>query len=117
MCSAALRYGLEMGARRNHYYYIDRYPLGLDATVFQSGSGSIQTMSFRNDTNNPLLIRGYGWKVGSKGYVKFEIWSVPSGRTVSFSKPIVKNVKLASDSTQYTTALAPGKRGGMASPG
>jgi len=110
MFNAALRYGLEMGARRNHYYYIDRYPLGLDATVFQSGSGSIQTMSFRNDTNNPLLIRGYGWKVGSKGYVKFEIWSVPSGRTVSFSKPIVKNVKPASDSTQYTTALAPGKR-------
>ena len=35
-----------MGARRNHYYYIDRYPIGLDATVFKSGSGSTQTMSF-----------------------------------------------------------------------
>jgi vancomycin resistance protein YoaR len=110
MFNAALRFGLEMGARRNHYYYIDRYPIGLDATVFQSGSGSIQTMSFRNDTDAPLLIRGYGWKVGTKGYVKFEIWSVPAGRSVSFSKPIVKNVRPASDSTQYTTALAPGKR-------
>ena len=108
--NAAAKAGLEMGARRNHYYYIDRYPLGLDATVFQSSSGSVQTMSFRNDTDNPILIRGIGWNVGSRGYVKFELWSVPSGRTVTFTKPIVKNVKPASDSTQYTTSLAPGVR-------
>ena len=38
--NAALRAGYEMGARRNHYYYIDRYPIGLDATVFISASGS-----------------------------------------------------------------------------
>ena len=108
--NAAARAGLEMGARRNHYYYIDRYPLGLDATVFQSSSGSIQTMSFRNDTDNPILIRGTGWKVGTKGYVKFVLWSVPTGRTVGFSDPIVKNVKPSSDSVVYTTDLAPGKK-------
>lgn len=108
--NAALRAGLDMGARRNHYYYIDRYPLGLDATVFQSGSGSVQTMSFTNDTRYPILIRGTGWKVGSKGYVKFVIWSVPTGRTVSFSKPIVKNIKPASDTTVYTTDLKAGAR-------
>ena len=106
--NAAAKAGLEMGARRNHYYYIDRYPLGLDATVFQSSSGSIQTMSFTNDTPNPILIRGIGWNVGTKGYVKFELWSVPSNRVVTFSKPIVKNVLPAKDSTVYTTALAPG---------
>ncbi|MES2210702.1 MAG: VanW family protein [Chloroflexota bacterium] len=106
--NAALRAGLEMGARRNHYYYIDRYPLGLDATVFQSSSGSVQTMSFRNDTSYPILIRGSGWSVGNKGYVKFAIWSVPDGRTVNLSTPIVKNVKPASDTTEYTTDLAPG---------
>jgi vancomycin resistance protein YoaR len=108
--NAALRAGLEMGARRNHYYYIDRYPLGLDATVFQSSSGSVQTMSFRNDTDYPILIRGTGWSVGSKGYVKFALWSVPNGRTVELSTPIVKNVKPASDSVEYTTELAPGKK-------
>lgn len=108
--NAALRAGLEMGARRNHYYYIDRYPLGLDATVFQSGSGSVQTMSFRNDTDYPILIRGTGWNVGSKGYVKFALWSVPNGRTVELSTPIVKNVKPASDSVEYTTELAPGQK-------
>lgn len=108
--NAALRAGLEMGARRNHYYYIDRYPLGLDATVFQSGSGSIQTMSFRNDTAYPILIRGTGWNVGSKGYVKYVLWSVPTGRTVSLSTPIVKNIKPATDTRLDTTELAPGVR-------
>ena len=106
--NAALRAGLQMGDRANHYYYIDRYPLGLDATVFQSSSGSIQSMTFRNDTSNPILIRSYRWHVGLSGYVKFEIWSAPTGRTVTLSKPIVKNIKPASDSTVYTTSLAPG---------
>ena len=108
--NAALRAGLDMGARRNHYYYINRYPLGLDATVFQSGSGSVQTMSFTNDTKYPILIRGTGWSVGSKGYVKFVIWSVPTGRIVTLSKAIVKNIKPASDTTIYTTDLKPGVR-------
>jgi vancomycin resistance protein YoaR len=99
-----------MGARRNHYYYIDRYPLGLDATVFQSSSGSVQTMSFRNDTSQPILIRGTGWKVRTKGYVKFVLWSVPSGRTVEFSTPIVKDIKPATDTIVYTTDLEPGKK-------
>ena len=48
--NAALRAGMKMGARRNHYYYITRYPIGLDATVFKSDGGSTQTMSFTNDT-------------------------------------------------------------------
>ena len=77
--NAALRAGYEMGARRNHYYYIDRYPLGLDATVFISASGSKQTMSFTNDTDYPVLIRGYGYRNGGTGYVKFEVYSVPDG--------------------------------------
>lgn len=108
--NTALRAGLEMGKRRNHYYYIDRYPLGLDATVFKSGSGSTQTMSFTNDTDYPILIRGYGWRVGTKGYVKYEMYTVPTGRTVSFSKPIVKNIIDAADTIEYTTTLAPGVR-------
>jgi vancomycin resistance protein YoaR len=106
--NAALRAGYDMGARRNHYYYIDRYPLGLDATVFISASGSVQTMSFTNDTDYPILIRGTGWSNGGDGYVRFELYSVPNGRKVTFSKPIVKNVRKATDTVQYTTALAPG---------
>jgi vancomycin resistance protein YoaR len=106
--NAALRAGYDMGARRNHYYYIDRYPLGLDATVFISASGSVQTMSFTNDTDYPILIRGAGWSNGGDGYVRFRLYSVPTGRQVSFSKPIVENVRQATDTVQYTSTLAPG---------
>jgi vancomycin resistance protein YoaR len=108
--NAVLRAGFEMGARRNHYYYIDRYPLGLDATVFISASGSVQTMSWTNDTDFPVLIRGYKIKEGNRGYVKFELWGVPNGRTVVIGPPTVKNVRRASDSTQLTGTLAPGVR-------
>ena len=106
--NAAARAGLDMGARRNHYYYIDRYPLGLDATVFISGS-SRQTMSFTNDTQHPILIRGINSRSGGAGYVRFSIYGVPTGRKVSFTRPIVKNFRPASDSTQLTNTLAPGK--------
>jgi vancomycin resistance protein YoaR len=34
--NAALRSGLEIDARQPHWYYITRYPLGLDATVSES---------------------------------------------------------------------------------
>ena len=47
--NAALRAGLQMGARSNHKYYIYRYPLGLDATVSKTRGGGSQTMSFTND--------------------------------------------------------------------
>jgi vancomycin resistance protein YoaR len=108
--NAALQGGFELGARRNHYYYIDRYPLGLDATVFISASGSVQTMSWTNDTDYPVLIRGYRIKEGNRGYVKFELYSVPNGRTVVVGTPTVTNVRRASDSTQLTTTLREGQR-------
>ncbi len=108
--NAALRAGFKMGARRNHFYYIDRYPLGLDATVFISGSGSKQTMSFTNDTDYPVLIRGYKIRNGSRGFVRFALFSVPNGRRTTFSRPIVRNIRRASDTVQYTSSLAPGVR-------
>ncbi|HET7026827.1 MAG TPA: VanW family protein, partial [Candidatus Limnocylindrales bacterium] len=106
--NAALRAGFEMHARKNHFYYIDRYPLGLDATVFISASGATQTMSWRNDTKYPVLIRGYRIRKGSTGYVRFDLYSVPTGRKVVIGAPVVRNVRPASDTVQYTTALAPG---------
>ena len=108
--NAALRAGYKMGARRNHYYYIDRYPAGLDATVFKSGSGSVQTMSWTNDTDYPVLIRGYKIRSGSKGYVRFEIFSVPTGRKVVIGNPTIKNYRSAVDKVVMTSSLAPGAR-------
>jgi vancomycin resistance protein YoaR len=114
--NAAMRAGLQMIARRNHYYYITRYPKGLDATVFQSSSGSVQTMSFRNDTGYPILIRAYKIKQGSSGYVKFELYGVPTGRTVSIGGEVVKNVRPAIDTVQYTDSKPAGYRERLESP-
>ena len=114
--NAALRAGYDMGARRNHYYYIDRYPIGLDATVFKSGSGSTQTMSFTNDTPYPLLIRGYKIRDGGKGFVRFDLYSVPNGRKVVIGSPTIKNVRPAWDTVQYTSTLPKGTRKRIESP-
>ena len=97
--NAALRGGFEILTRQPHWYYITRYPLGLDATVSQS-----QTMRFRNDTKYPILIRGFA----SPGFVRYEIWSVPNGRTVSFSRPHVTNVVAGSDSEVLAADLPKG---------
>lgn len=99
--NAAARSGLEILARSPHWYYITRYPVGLDATVSAS-----QTMRFRNDTRYPILIKS----IASPGTVRFEIWSVPNGRTVTWTKPAISNVIRGADSIKHTSALARGHR-------
>jgi vancomycin resistance protein YoaR len=99
--NAAARGGLDIVTRSPHWYYITRYPLGLDATVSDS-----QTMRFRNDTKFPVLIRGKA----SPGVVTFEIWSVPNGRTVSWTKPRVWNVVRGYDTVRSTSTLPAGAR-------
>ena len=106
MFNAALRAGLQMGIRKNHYYYISRYPKGLDATVFKTDGGGTQDMTFRNDTKYPILIRAYA----VPGIVRFTLYSVPLHRHVTLTRPIVKNYKPGHTETQYTTTLAPGVR-------
>jgi vancomycin resistance protein YoaR len=103
--NAALRSGLQMGARANHYYYITRYPVGLDATVWIEG-GSRQTMSFRNDTAYPIVIRG----LNAYGKVTFQIYGVRDGRRVVLSAPTIKNYVSAGDDVAYTSALRKGVR-------
>ena len=101
--NAAMRFGLEIGERTAHYYYIDRYPTGLDATV-AIVDDSVVDMTFRNDTEHPIVIRGYG----TPGQVTFQIWSVPNGRTVALSDPIIANRRSAIETTQVDTSMAPG---------
>ncbi len=108
MFNAALRGGMEMLSRRAHFYYIDRYPLGLDATVFIGADGSRTTMSWRNDTAYPVLIRGIRTRSGNRGYVRFDLYSVPNGRTVVIGAPTVRNVRPAWDSVQYTSSMKKG---------
>ncbi len=108
--NAAMRAGLKMGARSNHKYYIGRYPLGLDATVSISPGGGRQTMSFTNDTAHAILIRGIKIRHGSAGYVRYEIWGIPDGRTVSISNPAVTNVSKATTNIVYVDSLPTGVR-------
>ncbi len=98
--NAAARAGLQIVSRSPHWYYITRYPLGLDATV----SGS-QSMRFRNDTKYPILIKTHA----SGGIVTFEIWSVPNGRTVTWSRPSVSNVVRGFDTVRKTSSLRRGQ--------
>lgn len=101
--NAAMRFGLEIGERTAHYYYIDRYPTGLDATV-AIVNDDVTDMTFRNDTEYPIVIRGYG----TPGQVTFQLWSVPSGRTVALSAPYITDARSAIETTQLDTGLAPG---------
>jgi hypothetical protein len=40
--------------------------------------------------------------------VRFDLYSVPTGRKVTFSRPIIKNVRPGWDSVQYTNSLKAG---------
>ncbi len=101
MFNAALRAGFEIGARRNHAYYIDRYPVGLDATIWVNGSYE-QTMSFVNDSQYPILIRG----INGRNSVTFSIYGVPDGRSVHLSQAKVWDEKPSWTQYQYTDDTA-----------
>jgi vancomycin resistance protein YoaR len=105
MFNAAIRAGYQVLERDQHSYYISRYPLGLDATVSKYQGKIAQNMRFRNDTANSLYIRG----LSGPGWVRFEIYSVPNGRTVTFSRPAVSNVRKATDQTIHTSSLKRGQ--------
>jgi vancomycin resistance protein YoaR len=107
MFNAAARAGLEINERHPHFYYIDRYPVGLDATVYSNGN-TTWDLKWTNDTPNPIVIRGYT-TYGSKSTITFQLWSLPLDRKVTFSPAFKANVVKASDHTQYVTSLKPGQ--------
>jgi vancomycin resistance protein YoaR len=86
--NAAFRAGMVPLARQNHNEFINRYPPGLDATVWIVGKTK-QTMSFRNDTEYPILITRTVTHAGNKRWLTFKIWSVPNGRTYKISNLVI----------------------------
>jgi vancomycin resistance protein YoaR len=106
--NAAARAGLRIDERHAHAYYIYRYPVGLDATVFSNGFQTYD-MRFTNDTPNPIIIRAWTTR-GSKSTITVQLWSKPMGRKVTFSPEFKANLTIASDKTIYTTKLAPGTK-------
>ena len=75
--------GYEIVERQAHGYLIERYPLGLDAAVFDPGVD----FRWKNDTASPVFL--WSW-VGDTS-VTFDVWGLPTGRTVTFSDPLQKN--------------------------
>ena len=126
--NAVMRAGYETLDKRNHYYYITRFPVGLDATVVISGT-SIQTMSWRNDTQYPVLIRS----AAGGGAITFSLYSVPAigrpavsggspapgatnttyktaiGRTVSITTSAKQDYSKATSSVEFVNTLPAGK--------
>ncbi len=88
--NAAFRAGMVPLAKKNHNEFITRYPPGLDATVWRVGNAK-QTMSFKNDTDYPILIQRTIRNAGSKRWITFKIWSVPNGRTYKISNLVIQH--------------------------
>ena len=87
--NAAFRAGMVPGARQNHNEFINRYPPGLDATVWIVGNTK-QTMSFTNDTKYPILISRTITHAGSRRWLTFKIWSVPNGRKATVTGTVIQ---------------------------
>jgi vancomycin resistance protein YoaR len=87
--NAAFRAGMIPLARQNHSEFISRYPAGLDATVWIVGKTK-QTMSFRNDTEYPILITRTVTGNSSKRWLTFKIWSVPNGRKATVTNTVIQ---------------------------
>jgi vancomycin resistance protein YoaR len=104
--NAALEAGLRMDERHAHDFYIDRYPVGLDASVFVDDSKTWD-LKWTNDTPNPIVIRSYTTP-GKTSTMVVQLWSLPMVRTVTLSTPYKANVVKSTNVTQYTTKLAPG---------
>lgn len=99
---AVAQAGYEILERGSHSYYIDRYPLGLDAAVFDPGLD----LRWKNDTKFPVLLRSSTSNVA----VEFEIWTVPSGRTVTFGEPVQTNWRDVAPGQAPDPAFVPGSK-------
>jgi vancomycin resistance protein YoaR len=83
MFNAISTLGYEIVERHAHGYLIERYPIGLDAAVFDPGVD----FKWRNDTATPVFV----WSWVSDTSVTFDVWGLPTGRTVTFSDPLQRN--------------------------
>jgi vancomycin resistance protein YoaR len=108
MFNAAARAGLQIDERHQHYYYIDRYPVGLDATVYSNGY-QVWDLKWTNDTPNPIVIRAWA-TYGSTSKITIQLWSMPLDRKVTFSPAFKANVVRASDHKVFVSSLKPGQQ-------
>ena len=102
---AAARAGLQITARTSHGGYLAKYPLGLDAAVAK-GDHRRQTLAFRNDTTEPIVIR----TVSTPGVARVDLYGPAAlGRTVEFSAPVISHRRPAHDRHVRTRSLRRGE--------
>jgi vancomycin resistance protein YoaR len=107
MFDAAALAGLQIDERHAHFYYISRYPVGKDATVYSNGT-STWDLRWTNDTPYPIVIRSWTTK-GSQSSITVQLWSMPLNRTVVWPDGVKTDiVKATSDPVRYVTTLKPG---------
>jgi vancomycin resistance protein YoaR len=108
MFNAAARGGLQIDERHAHYYYIDRYPVGLDATVFSNGY-QVWDLKWTNDTDNPIVIQAWA-TYGATSKITIQLWSLPLDRKATFSNAFKANVVKASNHKVFVSTLKPGQQ-------
>ena len=107
MFNAAANAGLQIDERHAHFYYINRYPVGRDATVYSDGR-TTWDVKWTNDTPYPIVIRAWATK-GSKSTITIQLWSWPLNRKVTWSGGFKADiVKAVENPPEYTTKLPPG---------
>ena len=107
--NAALRAGLQMGARSNHRYYINRYPLGLDATVSKTRrrqpDGHVHQRHAHADRHPDLPV-----PIGRQGLGPLRDLGHPGRPDLSIGKPVVTDFRKATTQTVLVTTLKHGVR-------
>jgi vancomycin resistance protein YoaR len=98
--NAVARAGLRLDERHPHDYYIERYPLGLDAAVF----APFVDLQWTNDTAGALTIRAEATATS----VTFWLYGPPTGRTVVFLDPVQWNIRYPAAGQPADPAHAPG---------
>ena len=98
--NAVARAGYDIVERHAHGYYIDRYPMGFDAAVFEPGAD----LRWRNDTKYPVLIKAYPYDTA----LRFDLISVPTGRRVVVGAPYQYNLTNPAPDQPADPAYLPG---------
>ena len=109
MFNAAANSGLQIDERHAHFYYITRYPVGRDATVYSNGA-TTWDLRWTNDTPYPIVI--HAWTTyGSKSTITIQLWSWPTNRTVSWTGGVATDkVKAGQNPPIYTNTLPTGTK-------
>ena len=103
--------GLRDGRRRNHYYYIDRYPLGPRRHRVQVAAPA-RSRRCRSPTTRTTRSSSAAQHAGAAapGYVPFDLYSVPNGRKRrSAGRPSGTSARPPTR-VQYTSSCRPVER-------